>query len=293
MPRRHRSGAYRQLGRRAKEGGHVKHVWIGLALMLVAGWAIHSVRRPERPTNLEPIIPEMVPVAGGVFTVGDSGWAYSALNEQRVDAFALGRTEVTVRAYRAFQAATARAVPDLSSHDDDEPASGMTWYDARAYAEWLSARTGRQFRLPTWFEWEVAARGSDSWVAFEWGDEDPWRTEVRGNVADQTAFRRMWLAEPGMFPLAAAGYDDGFPLKAPVGSFRPNSLGIFDLTGNVSEWCADAMTSETTLGPGDYRAIKGASFLHRRAEELRIGRRWGLRAATASIGVGLRLAESQ
>jgi len=100
------------------------------------------------------------------------------------------------------------------------PICGVNWYHAHAYCSWLSTRTGRRARLPTEAEWEYVARGQE-------GRTYPW-----GDAWDPTACN--W---------GDAGKVDGFAGAAPVGSFPTGATreGVYDLAGNVWEWCADAV----------------------------------------------------
>ncbi len=104
---------------------------------------------------------------------------------------------------------------------EDHPMTGVTWYGAVAYAQFYGKR------LPTEAEWEKAARGGLERKRFPWGDTDPDGTQC--NFAD----RNISLS------FADASVDDGYKRSAPVGSYPPNGYGLYDMAGNVNEWCAD------------------------------------------------------
>jgi len=133
-----------------------------------------------------------------------------------------------------------------------EPVTHVTWNDAAAYARWANKR------LPTEAEFEYAARGGLAGKKYAWGDE----------LNPQGHYLANWWQ--GVFPSRNLG-EDGFIGRAPVGSFPPNGYGLYDLTGNVWEWCEDwfaedyySVSSELNpQGPraGEDRVIRGGSWL--------------------------------
>jgi len=224
--------------------------------------------------------PEMVVIPTGSFTMGSpSGEADRKTNEgpaHRVTfsrGFALSRTEVTVGQFRAFVNAASYfgtaansggssiydersgSMTDKSgidwrhdhagkTADSNLPVIHVSWVDAKAYAEWLSEQTGKKYRLPSESEFEYALRAG-SQTRYPWGDGDP--TRVVGNLTgdgDRSASRRNWVN-------AFKRYDDGFWGPAPVRSFEANRFGLYDMSGNVSEWVEDCWHDSYNRAPAD------------------------------------------
>ena len=157
---------------------------------------------------------------------------------------------------------------------DEHPVVGVNWYDARAFCEWLTLReraagrlpANREYRLPRDHEWSLAVglaeeapartpeekdeKIKDRYPWGEWPEGQP-PPAGAGNYADAEADDGHWPANFGTI----AGYRDGYARTSPVGSFKPNALGIYDLGGNVWEWCED----EYRPGAGS-RVVRGASW---------------------------------
>lgn len=139
-----------------------------------------------------------------------------------------------------------------STAPPDEPVVQVSWNDAVAYAKWAKKR------LPTEAEFEYAARGGLVGKKYAWGDE----------LRPQGKHLANWWQ--GVFPMRDLG-EDGYVGRAPVGVFPPNGYGLYDITGNVWEWCADwfdetyyqTSPRENPKGPakGKDRIIRGGSWL--------------------------------
>ena len=139
---------------------------------------------------------------------------------------------------------------------DSHPVTCVSWNDATAFCGWLSRQTGQNVRLPTEAEWEYACRAG-SRTAYPWGNEI---SPSHCNYADRnTSFS--WRDKTA---------DDGYAVTAPGGTYPANAFGLYDMIGNVWEWCADwydsayygKSPSEDPGGPrsGEYRVLRGGSW---------------------------------
>lgn len=165
--------------------------------------------------------------------------------------FYISATEITNAQYARFLKATGHKKPlywgDQNLNAPNQPVVGVTWNDATAFCRWLTKVTGAPHELPTENQWEVAARGGLAAQPYPWGDQAP----DAGGV-----FRANFRTS---LPGAA-----GFSFTAPVGSFPANSFGLFDMAGNVSEWCQDRYAPLPASGPfkpGVLRLLKGGSWI--------------------------------
>ena len=207
--------------------------------------ASSDVSRSDKPSReiktwKEPVSGmEFVWVPGGCFLMGspvsevereaDEG----PVHEVCVKGFWMGRTEVTNGQFRKFQSGhDSRDYQGFSLNGDEQPVVFVSWDDANSYAQWLMGQNGGQykFRLPTEAEWEYAARAGTVTERY-WGDDSK-RACQHENVADETSMRQ-WDWED------AHECNDGYAATAPVGAFQPNGFGLYDMLGNVWEWCAD------------------------------------------------------
>jgi formylglycine-generating enzyme required for sulfatase activity len=126
----------------------------------------------------------------------------------------------------------------------DLPVVNISWNDAEAYANWLSQRTGKTYRLPNESEFEYALRGGTT-TRYWWGDGTPTKpVENLTGSGDRSRSGRHWSN-------AFRGYNDGYWGPAPVMSFAANPFGLYDINGNVSEWVQDCWHESYVRSPSD------------------------------------------
>ncbi len=171
----------------------------------------------------------------------------------------------------------------ITERNEDHPVARVNWEDAQKFCAWLSKKEGKLYRLPSDAEWSIAVGIGriEKWKAdttpatvFKDQNEFPWgeTKDEAGNYSDES--RKAKAPRGGATYIE--NYDDNFPTTAPVMSFKPNKLGIYDLGGNVSEWCEDwydnAQKDRVLRGGswiGGKHAGQMSSFRAPRAPELR------------------------
>ena len=163
-----------------------------------------------------PIAEDMLLISAGDFEFGHKRTHNDPPNIVYTDAFYIDKYEVTVGEYKQFVSETGHRSPNWEyisqfSPTDKHPMIFVNWYDAMLYARWVGKR------LPTEAEWEKAARGGLVGKKYPWGDSPPDGKKTNLAVTE-----------------------DGYEFASPVGSFIPNNYGLYDMLGNVSEWCLDS-----------------------------------------------------
>jgi formylglycine-generating enzyme len=145
---------------------------------------------------------------------------------------------------------------------DGHPVVMVSWNDASAFCKWLAKRSGRSVRLPTEAEWEYACRGGTD-TTYWWGNQEDSSGKV-ANLLDEAATAK-WPPAPGKHGMPMK---DGYLYTSPVGKFKPNAFGLYDMIGNACEWCGDwgSLYANSTVsdptGPikGEYRVVRGGCW---------------------------------
>ncbi len=181
--------------------------------------------------------------------------------------FKMSKYTTTFAEYDAYAAATNQPKPgDEGSGRGNRPVIYVSWDDAVAYAAWLSAQTGGKFRLPSEAEWEYAARGGTT-TAYYWGD----------------------AIGVGNANCAGCGSPWNGQQTAPVGSFKPNPYGLYDMAGNVYQWTQTCFDSDS-LCAFDVRVVRGGSSGNA-SDSLRSAYRGWHPASARDNSVGFRLVQ--
>jgi formylglycine-generating enzyme required for sulfatase activity len=199
--------------------------------------------------------PKMIIIPAGTFRMGDiqgtGGADEKPVHQVSVKSFAMGRYPITFAEYDLFcEAAVNRKKPsDDGWGRDNRPVINVSWEAAVAYFKWLTKQTGKPYRLPSEAEWEYASRAgtdTDYW----------WGNEIGQNRANCNKSGSQWSNKQ----------------TSPVGSFDPNSFGLYDTVGNVWEWCADPWHDNYEKAPTDgsilekqgknARLLRGGSFIN-------------------------------
>ena len=225
------------------------------------------------------VLPIMVEVKGGTFTMGSNLIANDEKPAHKVTLsdFSIGKYEVTYTEFLRFMHATGYVLEadlpdsvrikkgygprtfieplmDVKASDSMRPVGNINWYDAQAYIKWLNKKTGKNYRLPTEAEWEYAATG---------GHKSTPTVYVGGADLDKLS----WY------------FDNAGNKSHIVGQKLANELGIYDMSGNVREWCMDwyaefyyaSSPEKNPQGPdiGRQRVLRGGSWVSSK-ERMRI-----------------------
>jgi sulfatase modifying factor 1 len=232
----------------------------------------------------------MVFIPGGTFRMGSTEQDYDQpIHTVTLSSFYLSKYEITVALFNDFIVATdyvtegelhgdsswvymnkwikmqgvdwrsnAEGTKYSNLNENQFPVVHVSWNDAVAYCNWLSKTKHNQYHLPTEAEWEFAAGNGIKHTVFSWGNDWPDSNQLVDNLRDEGSG---WN---NGFP----HYYDGYKFLAPVGTGKPNDFGLYNMNGNVFEWCNDlyadylpeAQTNPQGPQSGTNRAVRGGSF---------------------------------
>ncbi len=191
---------------------------------------------------------DLVFVQGGTFEMGNDEGVKDEKPAHTVSVadYYIGKYEITIAQYNAFCKTTGRELPFDDGKDYDKyPVNHINWLDANEYCNWLGQKTGLKFRLPTEAEWEYAAHGGQNSQNYKYAGS---------NNIDEVAWNP---------------YNSNYETH-PIGTKAPNELGIYDMSGNVWEWCSDWYSGDyykissvdNPKGPkeGNAKVLRGGSY---------------------------------
>ncbi len=214
---------------------------------------------------------KMVAIPGGTFSMGsnDGESDERPVHSVSLSAYYMGETEVTQALWQAVMGTN----PSYHKNCDQCPVEQVSWNDAQEFINKLNQKTGKRYRLPTEAEWEYGARGGEHY------------TYAGSNSIDGVA----WY------------YDKSGSQTHPVKQKRANGYGLYDMSGNVYEWCTDWYASDyyskspdkNPAGPsaGNWRVLRGGSW-YGSSESCRVANRLNYFPSNSYIYNGLRLAVS-
>ena len=217
---------------------------------------------------------EMVFVEGGTFMMGctkeqegDCHNDEKPVHQITLSSFRIGKYAITQGQWEAVMGNN----PAYFAKGDNYPVENVSWEDAQEFIRKLNIKTGRNYRLPTEAEWEYAARGGKKSAGYRYSGSN-----TINNVS--------WNAS------------NSGDSTHPVGLKSPNELGIYDMSGNVWEWCGDwsapysasAQTNPTGVSSGSYRVLRGGSW-RAPGEDCRVTFRYDVNPSDHYYSLGLRL----
>jgi formylglycine-generating enzyme required for sulfatase activity len=263
--------------------------------------------------------PEMVAIPAGSFMMGspdgedDRNEHEGPQTKMNIRAFSMGKYSVTRGQFAEFIQATGyqparKCFAEVGNGKFDEtrqanwkdpgfeqtdrdPVVCVNWEDATAYVEWLSQATGKHYRLPSEAEWEYAARGGAT-TSRIWGD-DPDDACDYANAADAQLKKK--------YDWKTVDCNDGYVYTAPVGKFKPNKLGLYDMMGNTRQIVAGCLTDSIADLPKDGSAnadcnqhpLRGSSWESYPTAIMRVACREWVGSTFAHLAYGFRVALSE
>ncbi|MEB3309170.1 MAG: SUMF1/EgtB/PvdO family nonheme iron enzyme [Snowella sp.] len=193
-----------------------------------------AISSPDQQAIIKQILSQMVDIPAGSFLMGsDENETEQPMHEVYVNAFQIGKYPVTQEQYRAIMDNN----PSSFRDNPNNPVENVSWDDAKAFCQKLKELTGKDFRLPTEAEWEYACRAGTQ-TRYCFGDEE----------------NQLWKY---------AWYKENSDSKThPVGQKKPNNWGLYDMHGNVLEWCEDACHESYAGKPDNLKSNGNTAWLN-------------------------------
>ncbi len=274
-----------------------KRLSFSLIAALLAGLVIYFVKYPYRKVEPYDTMSEkitgmkFVAVPGGCFQMGspdnEQGRNHNEgpRHEVCVDSFQMGKYEVTQGQWVKIMDSN----PSQYQKGDKYPVEKVSWNKIQEFIEKLNEKTGQKYRLPTEGEWEYAARAGTTTARY-WGDDISCSRAMYGNSKSNGNDSCMEYTRSEEAPAALTPYS-----TAPVGKYPKNQFGLYDMLGNVAEFCSNwlgpyPLKKRNPQGPaqGDYRVFRGGS-LNDSEREIRSAVRYGLPPHERDGSIGFRL----
>ena len=261
----------------------IKDVVTLIDYLLTETWPNDTVEPTDMTFTVNGVTFTMVAVEGGTFSMGATSEQGLGANDWErpvhyvtLSDFSIGQTEVTQELWQAVMGSN----PSYYTSDSQLPVERVSWNSCQDFIEQLNQLTGETFRLPTEAEWEFAARGGNK--------SQKYRYSGSSNIQDVAWF---WNSIPSQ-QVGTPGYG-----TQPVATKAPNELGLYDMSGNVWEWCQDwygTYSSDDQINPtgpswGSFRIFRGGSW-SRSSESCRVAYRNYTYPSTSDDTVGFRLA---
>jgi len=275
-----------------------KRLYYKIALIiLLSTTALFAYFSNYQTDTIDKLKQQMVTIPAGTFEMGSRvfGEDESPVHIVNIESFLLSSYEINFDQYDFFANATGRSLPD----DQDwgrgtRPVINVSWHDSKAFIEWLNKETGERYRLPSEAEMEYAARAGSQggqmdatgggMLAGPYWDMFPWEADFSCHRGQFGYHERVCERAEG---------------TAPVGSFEPNSYGLFDIYANVSEWVEDCGTDNYANGPYDNkpivhqdckrRGLRGSNYVYGE-EQLYFSARYSLPPSHKEKTSGFRIA---
>jgi len=216
---------------------------------------------------------EFILIKGGTFQMGDTfGDGYydeKPVHQVTLSDFYLGKYPVTQGQWKAVMGNN----PSRFNKGDNYPVEQVSWEDVQKFIKQLNRNTGKKYRLPTEAEWEYAARSG--------GKKEAWA----GTSSESELGAYAWYSA------------NSVGQTQPVGQKKPNGLGLYDMSGNVWEWCQDwyagylkgPLTNPTGPSSGQHRVLRGGSWYFN-AGDVRAANRYGDSPGFRDLNIGFRVA---